>query len=76
MSAPLEHINVHIRGGSILPLQAPGNTTSVTRSNPYSLLIALDEQQKATGSLYLDDSESLVPNATKLVQVRGATTQL
>ena len=36
LSAPLEHINVHVRGGSIIPLQAPGNTTKTTKSNPYA----------------------------------------
>ena len=69
LSAPLEHINVHVRGGSILPLQAPGYTTAATRSNPYSLLVALDAQGEASGTLYLDDGESLVQNATKLVSV-------
>lgn len=76
LSAPLEHINVHVRGGSILPLQTPGNTTAVTRSNPYSLVVALDESGEASGSLYLDDGESLVPNATKLVQVSLMTDTL
>jgi len=69
LDAPLEHINVHVRGGSVLTLQAPGNTTATTKASPYSLLVALDEQDQATGSLYLDDGESLVPNATKLIQV-------
>jgi len=64
-----EHINVHVRGGSILPLQEPAYTTSLTRANPYSLVVALDESGEASGSLYLDDGESLVQNATKLVQV-------
>ncbi|KAK5729270.1 hypothetical protein LTR15_002412 [Elasticomyces elasticus] len=68
LSAPLEHINVHIRGGSILPLQSPGYTTAETRDNPYSLVVALDESGQARGSLYLDDGESLVQNSTKLVQ--------
>lgn len=68
LAAPLTHINVHIRGGSILPLQIPGNTTETTKNNPYELLIALDKNGEATGSLYLDDGYSLVPNATKLVQ--------
>lgn len=72
LSAPLEHINVHVRGRSILPLQTPGYTTTDTRNNPYSLIVALDGQQQATGSLYLDDGVSLYPNATKLVQVRVA----
>jgi alpha-glucosidase len=70
MPAPLEHINVHVRGGSILPLQAPQMTTTATRKSPFSLLISLDDCDEASGSLYLDDGESLVPAATKLVKVR------
>ena len=69
LDAPLTHINVHVRGGSILPLQAPGNTTTTTRGNPYSLLVAPNANGSASGSLYLDDGYSLDPNATKLVQV-------
>jgi len=69
LSAPIEHINVHVRGGSILPMQEPAYTTAETRANPYSLLVALDETSQATGSLYLDDGTSLVQNATKMVQV-------
>jgi len=69
LSAPITHINVHVRGGAILPLQAPAYTTAETRANPYSLLVALDESGQASGSLYLDDGESLVQEATKLVQV-------
>jgi alpha-glucosidase len=69
LAAPLEHINVHVRGGSILALQQPKYTTKETRQTPYSLLVALDDRGEASGSLYLDDGESLVPNATRLVQV-------
>jgi alpha-glucosidase len=69
LSAPLEHINVHVRGGSILPLQEPGYTTTATRRNPWALLVALDSEGNASGDLYLDDGESLVPNATKIVDV-------
>ncbi|KAF2677493.1 glycoside hydrolase family 31 protein [Lentithecium fluviatile CBS 122367] len=68
LSAPLEHINVHVRGGSILALQQPRLTTRDTRNTPYSLLVVLDESGKAKGSLYLDDGESLEQNATCLVQ--------
>ena len=69
MIAPLEHINLHVRGGSILPMQQPGNTTVVTKAGPYSLLIAPDVHDSAAGSLYLDDGESVMPNSTKMVEV-------
>lgn len=69
LSAPLEHINVHVRGGSIFPLQEPGYTTTETRNYPWSILVALDSDVKAGGDLYLDDGVSLVPNATKIVKV-------
>ncbi len=69
LAAPLTHINVHVRGGSILPLQQPGYTTAESRMNPWELLVALDQAGAASGSLYLDDGYSLVPNATKVVTV-------
>lgn len=69
LSAPLTHINVHVRGGSILPMQVPGNTTSTTRGNAFELLVALDGNGEARGSLYLDDGVSVAPNETKIVLV-------
>jgi hypothetical protein len=60
---------VHVRGGSVLPLQEPGYTTTETRANPWGILVALDSDRKAKGDLYLDNGESLVPNATKIVDV-------
>ncbi|KAK4985984.1 hypothetical protein LTR66_008016 [Elasticomyces elasticus] len=76
LDAPLEHINVHIRGGSILPMQVPGNTTETTKNNPYELTIALDKDGAATGSLYLDDGVSIAPNATKLIHLSYASDTL
>ena len=67
LAAPLEKINVHIRGGSILPLQQPGYTTTESRRNPWSLLITLDANESASGYLYLDDGESVSPKDTKEV---------
>lgn len=64
--APLGHIPIHIRGGSIIPLQKPGLTTRESRQNPWSVVVALDAQGKAHGELYLDDGESLDPNSTTL----------
>lgn len=53
-------IPVHIRGGSIIPLRASSaNTTKELRQKPFQILIAPGLDGKATGSLYLDDGESL-----------------
>ncbi|KAI3341136.1 glycosyl hydrolases family 31-domain-containing protein [Ustulina deusta] len=53
-------IPVHIRGGTILPLRsASGNTTEVVRRNDFTLIIAPDSDGRASGSLYLDDGDSL-----------------
>lgn len=69
VEAPLGHIPLFLRGGSILPLQQPGNTTATSRQNPCNLLIALDGEGSAAGDLYLDDGESLVQEATKYIKV-------
>ncbi|NXO44120.1 MGA protein, partial [Locustella ochotensis] len=55
LSAPLEHINLHIRGGYILPWQTPANTTAYSRKNPMGLTVALDDDLFAEGHLYWDD---------------------
>ncbi|NWI99491.1 MGA protein, partial [Crypturellus undulatus] len=55
LSAPLEHINLHIRGGYILARQTPANTTFYSRQNPMGLTVALNDTQLAQGQLYWDD---------------------
>ncbi|KAF9067849.1 glycosyl hydrolases family 31-domain-containing protein [Rhodocollybia butyracea] len=56
LSAPLNHINVHIRGGAAILLHAePGYTTTETRNGPFALLVSLDSSQNAFGSAYIDD---------------------
>lgn len=71
LDAPLEHIPVHVRGGSIIASQLPGNTTKMTRMNPWSILIALDSEQQAKGELYLDDGVSQEPSDIKEIEVRN-----
>jgi alpha-glucosidase len=68
ISAPLGHIPVYVRGGSVLPMQEPAYTTAASRKNPWALLVALSLEGTASGSLYVDDGESLVQNATLLVE--------
>uniref|UniRef100_A0A6I8PKL2 Maltase n=1 Tax=Ornithorhynchus anatinus TaxID=9258 RepID=A0A6I8PKL2_ORNAN len=59
LSAPLDHINLHVRGGHILPCQGPGNNTRYSRRNALGLLVALDENGQATGRLFWDDGQSI-----------------
>ncbi|EGW08982.1 Maltase-glucoamylase, intestinal [Cricetulus griseus] len=58
LAAPLEHINLHVRGGYILPWQRPALNTHLSRMNPLGLLIALDENKEARGELFWDDGKS------------------
>ncbi|XP_069583495.1 sucrase-isomaltase, intestinal isoform X1 [Ranitomeya imitator] len=57
--APLEHINLHVRGGYILPQQAPALNTNQSRLQPMNLLVALDAQENAYGHLFWDDGKSI-----------------
>lgn len=68
LQAPLEHINVHIRGGYVLSTQQPSYTTTESRQNPYGVVVALDKNGAASGSVYLDDGVSNTPNATSTVK--------
>jgi len=74
--APLGHIPVYIRGGAVLPQQEALYTTSESRNSSWSLLCALDANGAATGSIYIDDGESIVPNATLLVDLTASNGSL
>jgi len=76
LDAPTVHQPIHVRGGYIIPMQKPGNTTKTSRLSPWSLLVALDKDQQAKGDLYLDDGVSLVQNATKTISMLFANNTL
>jgi len=59
LSTPLTAVNVHIHGGSIIPLQAAAMTTTVSRATPFTLLVTLCPHGKAFGNLFWDDGEQL-----------------
>ncbi|KAJ2156323.1 hypothetical protein GGF46_005262 [Coemansia sp. RSA 552] len=58
LDAPLEHVNVHIRGGNIVPVQQPAMTTVELRSHDLHLVIATNADGSAAGRLYVDDGET------------------
>uniref|UniRef100_A0ABM0GVL5 Lysosomal alpha-glucosidase-like n=1 Tax=Saccoglossus kowalevskii TaxID=10224 RepID=A0ABM0GVL5_SACKO len=58
-STPMDKINLHIRGGNIIPAQEPGITTKESRQNKFHLIVALCTKNEADGELYLDDGDTL-----------------
>ena len=63
LNAPLGTIPVHVRQGSIIPMQEGGLTTAAAKATPFSLLLtfgaASAKDQRASGELFLDSGDSL-----------------
>ncbi|XP_036392320.1 maltase-glucoamylase, intestinal [Megalops cyprinoides] len=59
MPTPLDQINLHVRGGYILPWQKPENNTHYSRKNPLGLIVALSDSGFAQGSLFWDDGQGI-----------------
>jgi alpha-glucosidase len=73
IAAPLGHIPVFIRGGAVLATQQMAMTTRDARNTSWSIIVAPGVDGSATGSLYLDDGESVTPNATKIVNLTSSS---
>jgi len=77
LSAPLGHINVHIRDGSALLLHsAPAYTIEETRQGPYSLLVSLSPDHQSFGTAYVDDGVSNPPGPHKTLTFTSAKGEL
>jgi alpha-glucosidase len=60
-----DSIPLHIRGGAILPLRAESaNTTTELRKQDFVLWIAPNATNQASGTLYLDDGDSIEQDGT------------
>jgi len=59
LDAPLEKLNIHFRGGLVLPRQGSASVLRDAVQKPYNLLVAFDKQGQASGSLYLDDGVTI-----------------
>ncbi|KAJ5883535.1 alpha/beta-glucosidase agdC [Penicillium subrubescens] len=61
-------IPIHIRGGSVIPLRSKSAmTTAELRRRGFEILVAPNQSGYASGSLYLDDGESL-DTASSLIE--------
>ncbi len=63
LDAPISKINVHLRGGFIIPMQIPGANLIIGRDNPFTLLVAQSQSGRASGNLFWDDGESIAIQA-------------
>lgn len=55
----LSDIPMLLKGGSIIPMKTRYRRSSkLMKSDPYTLVIALDEEGSASGKLYVDDGET------------------
>ncbi|CAF1225575.1 unnamed protein product [Adineta ricciae] len=59
VAADYDYLPLFLRGGIVLPRQNSAMNTVKSRLTPMNLLIALDREQKAEGSLFWDDGESI-----------------
>ncbi|XP_075908883.1 lysosomal alpha-glucosidase-like [Petromyzon marinus] len=59
VAAPLDRIPLFLRGGFVVPTQEPAKTTTHSRVNPMGLIVSLDENLEARGSLFWDDGDSI-----------------
>ncbi|KAF5004771.1 hypothetical protein FDECE_8761 [Fusarium decemcellulare] len=66
-SVGFDEIPVYIRGGTVLPLRSESaNTTTELREKSFTLVVALDQDGHAEGSLVLDDGESLEGDSSEI----------
>jgi alpha 1,3-glucosidase len=59
VATPLDKIPAFLRGSGIIPRQDRQRRSSAQmKQDPYTLVVALDSNSKASGELYLDDGET------------------
>ncbi|CAG2169700.1 unnamed protein product, partial [Oppiella nova] len=65
LSAVESNINLHIRGGYVVPTQRETNNTDQSRRNPFTIIAALNQNFTAEGDLFIDDG--ITDNSTVLI---------
>ena len=76
LPADISTLNVHVRGGGIVPAQDPAMTTTFARDNAFRLHVAMRANNgTAEGSLTVDDGVALdTVSAARYLQVAFAAT--
>lgn len=64
-NTPLDKINLHVRGGYILPQQLEALNTKLSRQNNFTMVVALNSDKAAAGDLFWDDGETIDTISTK-----------
>ena len=54
----MDTLPLHIKGGTIFPLQYEARNTELSTQNPWIILAALDDNETASGTLFTDDGIS------------------
>jgi alpha-glucosidase len=73
LSAPLGHINIHIRDGAALLLhESPAYTVEETRQGPFALLVAQSADGYAFSTAYIDDGISDPPGPSTTVTFQAS----
>lgn len=59
VEAPLDKIPLLMQGGHIIPRKdRPRRSSQLMKWDPYTLLVVLDKNEQAEGTLYIDDGET------------------
>lgn len=72
----LDEIALHVRSGSIIPIQDPAATTAESRCNTYGLIYSMDTQSTGKGELFIDDGESINIDNYIVINFSGSSTKL
>jgi alpha 1,3-glucosidase len=71
VNTPLNIIPVFLRGGSIIPRrQRIRRAATLMANDPFTLLVALNEDGRAFGSIYLDDGKSFAYKSKQYVDTQ------